>query len=389
MMQKKFFILPFLVFVCYSCVRNNDKQIANEDKPETVKIGNLKTIHPERKEVQLIIPVNGVITYDPSQFENISSRYMGRIEKLFVKYKNQSVIKGQKLFDIYCPDMMTGQSDLLYLLKNDPGNTDLIQQARQKLILLGLTGQQIEMIEKSGNPNYMLGIYSPVSGFTIDNENPSFSPPTVQKPSGTAASSSMGGSSSSGMGTATSMVNAGQVANELEVREGMYVKQGQTLFRIVKGDRLWGIFNLTPDKSAFISLGQPLDIGSNGEIFKGRIDFVEPVIRNGDKTITLRVQIDNHSTHFKVGQLVNASIYGNNVRGIWIPRTAVIDLGNKKVVFLKTNDSVQPHPVLTGIIYENYVLVNAGLSEKDEVVEEAQYLYDSDTFIKAGTNYLK
>jgi len=387
-MRSKFFKLLFVVIVCYSCDRNNQQQQASQEKAEKGNMEHLKTIHPERKEVQLIIPVNGVVTYDPSQFENVSSRYMGRIEKLFVKYKNQSVTKGEKLFDIYCPDMMTGQSDLLYLLKNDPENKDLIHQARQKLILLGLTEHQIEMIEKSGQPNYMLGIYSPISGFTIDNENPTASQAKDQKPSGTSATSSMGGSAIPGMGTSTSIAT-GPMMNELQVREGMYVRQGQTLFRIVKGDRLWGIFKINADKSTFISVGQSVDINTDAGVYKGKIDFVEPVIRSGDKTITLRVLIDNYSGHFKVGQLVNASIYGNKVRGIWIPRSAVIDLGNKNIVFLKTNDSIQPRPVLTGITYENNVLVYYGIDEKDEVVEEAQYLYDSDTFIKAGIKNLK
>jgi len=386
-MRYKIFLLSLAAFF-NSCVRNNQQHQADRSKPEQVKVEHLKTIHPERKEVQLIIPVNGVVTYDPSQFENISSRYMGRIEKLFVKYKNQSVTKGEKLFDIYCPEMMTGQSDLLYLLKNDPEYMDLIHQARQKLILLGLTEHQIEMIEKSGQPNYILGIYSPVSGITIDNENTTAFQAKDQKPSGTSASSSMGGSAIPGMGTSNSITTSPMV-NELQMREGMYVRQGQTLFRIVKGNRLWGIFKINADKSPFISVSQSVDIATDAGVYKGKIDFVEPVVRSGDKTITLRVLIDNHSGHFKVGQLVNASIYGNTVRGIWIPRSAVIDLGNKNIVFLKANDSVQPRIVLTGITYENNVLVYSGLNENDQVIEEAQYLYDSDTFIKPGIKNLK
>lgn len=389
MMRYKLFILPLLVALDCSCMRNNQQQQAGQEKPQEVKVEQLKTIHPERKEVQLIIPANGVVTYDPSQFENVSSRYMGRIEKLFVKYKNQSVTKGQKLFDIYCPEMMTGQSDLLYLLKNDPDNRELISQARQKLLLLGLTEPQIGMIERSGQPNYMLGIYSPVSGFTIDIENPSGTQTSVQKPSGTPASSSMGGSASTAAGPSVSMANTGPGENELEIREGMYVRQGQTLFRIVKGDRLWCIIKLNPDVSQFISVGQAVDIESNGDVYKGKIDFVEPVIRKGDKTMTLRVLINNTSHHFKVGQLVNAKLHGNTVRGIWIPRSALIELGNKNIVFLKTNDSVQPHTVLTGINYNNNVLIYSGINENDQIIEEAQYLYDSDTFLKEGIKKLK
>lgn len=388
-MSSKPFILLFIVFVCCSCVRNNQQQKTIQAKTEEGLMVHLKTIHPERRDVQLIIPVNGIITYDPSQFENVSSRYMGRIEKLYVKYKNQAVSKGQKLFDIYCPDMMTGQSDLLYLLKNDPSNSDLIRLARQKLILLGLTDHQIEMIEKEGQPNYMLSVYSPVSGFTIDNENPSGSLAEEQKLFKPARSSSMEGSSGGAMEPSQAVVSSGPVSNELQVSEGMYVKQGQTLFRVVKGDRLWGIVRLNPDKAPFISIGQSVDIQSNGNVYKTKIDFLEPVIRSGDKTITLRLKIENHSGLFKVGQLVDARIRGNTISGLWIPRSAVIDLGNKNIVFVKTNDSIQMRPVLTGITYENNILVYSGIDEKSQVVEEAQFLYDSDTFLKPDEKNFK
>ena len=382
-MRNTYFISLIFAFVSYSCDRSNPHQQADGAKPETGQVEHMKTFHPERKKVQLMIPVDGVITYDPSEFENVSSRYMGRIEKLFVKYKNQPVTKGQKLFDIYCPDMMTGQSDLLYLMKNDPGNRDLINQARQKLILLGLTESQMEAIIKSGQPDYILNIYSPVSGFTVDIENPSAQAQQDQNPGGSASSSPMGGPAPAAMTSSVSPAPK-TMANELEVREGMYIRQGQTLFRIVKGNHLWGLFKLNPDKVQFLARGQPVDISTECGTYHGKIDLIEPVIRNGDKTITIRVLIDNHEALFKVGQLINGRISGNTVGGIWIPRSAITGLGEKNIVFVKTGDSIQPRHILTGITYNNEVLVYSGVDEQDNVVADSQYLYDNDTFIKTG-----
>jgi membrane fusion protein, copper/silver efflux system len=388
-MRSGFFLFLIISIVCFSCKQNNKQLQADLARPGKGRAEGIKTIQPVKKEVQMIIPVDGVISYNPSQFENVSSRYMGRIEKLFVKYKNQSVTKGEKLFDIYCPDMMTGQNDLLYLLKNDPGNAELIHQARQKLILLGLTDPQIKKIEQSGQPNYTLAVYSPVSGFTIDNENTRGSRMNQRNPAGLPASSSMGVSGATGMVPAASPAQPAPTGSELQLREGMYVQQGQTLFRIVKGAHLWGIFNVNPEMSAFVAVAQSVDAGSEEGVYKGIIDFIEPVIRQGDKTMTVRVLIDNRDGHFKVGQLVHARVYGKNVTGLWIPRSAVIDLGNKSIVLVKLKDTVEPRRVITGITYENNVLVYSGLTEQDQVVEEVQYLYDSDTFIKSGITNVK
>jgi Cu(I)/Ag(I) efflux system membrane fusion protein len=89
-------------------------------------VSSIKTIIPVKKSMEIKSNVNGLITYDTRTFTAISSRFEGRIEKLFVKYNFQPIHKGQRILEIYSPELLTAQRDLLYLLKSDKENSQLI-----------------------------------------------------------------------------------------------------------------------------------------------------------------------------------------------------------------------------------------------------------------------
>ena len=92
----------------------------------------------QKREEQIEIEALGNIAYDTRQVGSISARVSGRIEKLYVKYRYQKISKGQHILDIYSPELLTAQQNLLFLLKNDAGNTTLIEAAKEKLLLLGM-----------------------------------------------------------------------------------------------------------------------------------------------------------------------------------------------------------------------------------------------------------
>ena len=81
----------------------------------------------------------GTVAYDTRLVNTISARVSGRIEKLYVKYRYQHIMKGQKIMDIYSPELLTAEQELIFLLKNDPSNISLINAAKQKLLLLGVS----------------------------------------------------------------------------------------------------------------------------------------------------------------------------------------------------------------------------------------------------------
>src|SRR5439155_1581072 len=99
----------------------------------SVVISSINTVAPVRKSMDVEVKANGIITYDTRSLTTISSRLNGRIEKLFVRNNFQPIYKGQKILEVYSPELLTAQRDLLYLLKSDKENSQLIEGAKEKL----------------------------------------------------------------------------------------------------------------------------------------------------------------------------------------------------------------------------------------------------------------
>ena len=131
-------------------------------------ISNVNAITPEQKEIPMEISAEGYLTFDSRTFNNIASRFSGRIEKLYIRYAFQEIHRGQRIFDIYSPDMVTAQQDLIYLAKNSAQETGLINAAKQKLLLQGMTYEQVSQVIKTGKPFFCLPVYSPYEGHVHD-----------------------------------------------------------------------------------------------------------------------------------------------------------------------------------------------------------------------------
>ena len=103
-------------------------------------VGNYKTTTPKDTIINSEINLPGIVAYDPNSSVNIAARMSGRIERLYVNYKYQKVTKGQKLFDIYSPELLTEQQNFIYLITNDTENQSIIEASKQKLRLYGIIG---------------------------------------------------------------------------------------------------------------------------------------------------------------------------------------------------------------------------------------------------------
>lgn len=328
-------------------------------------ISSVNAITPEEKEIPVSILANGYLDFDARTFNNIASRFSGRIEKLYIKYAFQEIHKGQRIFDVYSPDLVTAQQDLIYLVKNSPQETGLFNAARQKLTLLGMTYEQINQVLKTGKAFYNLPVYSPYEGHVHDTQH-------------------------SQMEGVTTGANANFSNNlPLAVKEGMFVQKGQTLFNVVDPHMLWAVIKIDPSVISAIKLNQPVTItlpDIPGKIINAKVNFIEPVLENGDKATSIRVYVNNMDHDLKVNSLVKAEIQTGTKNGLWIPRSAVVDLGRTRIVWLKQGTLFRAHQVSTGIINGNEIQVTKGLMQTDSLASNAQYLTDSESFIKTKGN---
>src|SRR3990167_10429578 len=134
-------------------------------------VGNFKTTTPKDTTINSEINLPGIVVYDPNSSINIVARTSGRIEKMYVNYKYQKVAKGQKLFDIYSPELLTEQQNFIYLISNDAENQSIITASKQKLLLYGMTLSQINTLASAKRVNPVISIYSSASGIIQGTES--------------------------------------------------------------------------------------------------------------------------------------------------------------------------------------------------------------------------
>jgi Cu(I)/Ag(I) efflux system membrane fusion protein len=325
-------------------------------------ISDIKAITPEEKEIPTQITGQGYLDFDSRTFNNIAARFSGRIEKLYIKYAFQEIYRGQRIFDIYSPDMVSAQQDFIYVSKNSPTETGLISAARQKLLLLGMTDGQLKQVVATGRPFYSLPVYSPYDGHVHDAPHSQMSGPPDAKPEQNFAGNM-----------------------PLSVKEGMYVEKGQTIFNVVDPHRLWAIIKIDGSAISVLKLNQPVEISFPdipGKTLAGKVNFIEPALQAGDKTTAIRVYLDNMDHGLEVNSVIKATIQTGTTKGLWIPRAALLDLGKTKIVWLKTGPLYRAHEVSTGVIDGNEIEIRSWLSATDSLASNAQYLTDSESFIK-------
>ena len=313
----------------------------------------------ERKEENIELDVLGNVAYDTRQIGTITSRASGRIEKLYIRYRYQLVRKGQKVMDIYSPELATAQQNLLFLVRNDPGNTTLIQAAEQRLILLGLNKEQINQVVSSKKIMYSVSVYSSYAGFATD--------------------FARGSANTNDMNT---MANPTQ---ELNIKEGMYLQKGQAVFSVYNADKAWILLNLYPEQQALVRIGNPVSIvpeTSPQHGFSGRIDYIEPLFRQSNKTVTARVNFRNNQLGLPIGSRVKAKIFGNIKDAMWLPKEAVLSLGRNRIVFVKEASGFRAREINTGLVLSHSIEIIKGLSLTDSVAANAHYLVDNEAFIK-------
>jgi Cu(I)/Ag(I) efflux system membrane fusion protein len=325
-------------------------------------ISAVTAITPTQKDIATEIQAEGYLDFDARMFNNIASRFSGRIEKLYIKYAFEEIHSGQRIFDIYSPDMVTAQQDLLFLIKNSPQETGLVEAAKQKLLLLGMTTGQINQVIKTQKAMHSLPVYSPYEGHVHDM-------PHTQ----------MAGSSEPS--TPTDYTNN----LPLSVKEGMYVEKGQNLFNVVNPHMLWAVIKINASDVAGLKLNQPVTISlpdMPGKMINGKVNFIEPILQNGDKTTSIRVYVDNMDHELKVNSQVKATIQTGTAEGLWIPKAALLDLGRTKIVWLKDGARFKAHQVNAGNISGNEIQIKKGLSVTDSLASNAAFLTDSEGFIK-------
>ena len=157
---------------------------------------------------------------------------------------------------------------------------------------------------------------------------------------------------------------------------------GQTLVKIVDTNAIRVDLDLVQEQIGMIKVGDKIEVDfGNGNKRVASVDFVQPFFTEGQNFLKVRLYTDKVEM-LPIGQLVQANIELNSNASLWIPKQSVIDLGNEKIVFIKDRETLEPKRIATGIVSDEFVEVKSGLATSDEIALNAQYLVDSESFIK-------
>lgn len=364
----------------------NQKALSISAEPTNRKVFSNQALVRPVKRVQSI-PVNayGFVSLDERRSNQLSARAGGRIERLYIKYENQFLRKGDKILDLYSPDLNTYQEELLYAHKVDPDG-ELPKHAAHKLRLLGVTDAQIKRIIESGKTFVTLSIYSAHDGYIF------YGPSTQTSPS--AMASSQGGSKMGGMGSVSQQsqpVSPSMSSASGPVREGAYVSAGQTLFWINDLREVWGILSVDNLHQDEIALNDSITIVS--ELIPDKpintiVKFFEPQYATGQKFIQVRVYLPNHGKDLRINSLLEATIYPKTKVALTLPATSILYLGGREAVWKKVGQTgggahiLEIHFVRLGPVSQGHVTVVSGLDADDEVALDAGFLMDRESLIK-------
>ncbi|MEW6468784.1 MAG: efflux RND transporter periplasmic adaptor subunit [Bacteroidota bacterium] len=321
-------------------------------------LSQVKAIRPVEMKIPAVLAVSGVIGYDTRKVNTVSARVNGRIENLYVKSRFQRVVAGQKLFDIYSPELVTEQENLIYLLNNDPENTIIINAAEKKLALLGLTTDQVEEVKRTKKAFYSISVYSPYSGQVHEPETDVN--PVVQ-------------------GT---MSQGASAPGELSVKEGMYVQKGQIIFAVYDTRSVWALLNIDPESQNLVRVNQRAVIRIGMDTIETSVGFIEPAIRQHQKSVTVRCYLKNPGNNLKIGTVITANIYGDSIPGLYVPFSAVLSLGQKKAVFVMEEGLFRARQVSAGFRADDWISIISGIDGTDSIAANAQLLIDSESFVK-------
>ncbi len=371
---RSLWIITLVLFAVSSCKQKVDLSDSHED-PYVLEIDSSLAVllKPTNREVISSVPtvtaesgaklfsveVPGQITYDSRNQTDLAARVSGRIERLYVKYNYQPIKKGQLIMEIYSPDLAAAQRELL-LISGSDGKSNLLQSAKQRLLLLGMSAAQIDTVLRTGKVNYSIPVFSNASGFIIEKSISSNSNKLIFNNNGDEMSMN---------------------ASDILLKEGQYVNAGQALFSIYKMGSLLAEFSIQPQFSQYVKAGTSLLIQLNDSqnMIKEKIGLIEPTLKNGESFSLARVYLKDTSLH--PGQLVKAYVPIMIDEGWWLPKESVWQSGINSIVFKKENGVFVPKNIKTAITMNGSVQIMEDISSW-EIASNAYYLVDSESFIR-------
>ncbi len=323
--------------------------------PAFVQNIGVQSVEVERRDIAFTIRTIGTVTYDDKKLAVINTKYPGWVENVQVNYVGETVSKGQPLFEVYSPDLVTTQKEYLsaldYAEKLSQSDLpeikeralSLLNASRERLRYWDISEEQIRQLEKLRRPTRSLKVFSPVSGMVLEKMDQGL--------------------------------------------EGIYVKPGMNLYKIVDLSTVWVEAEVFEDQVPWLKLGQfaRLEFPSQpGRKYGGTIQYVYPFFNQKTRTMQVSLEVSNSDLELRAGMYANVTFEVPSAHDVLtVPEESVIHSGTRNVVVLDRGDGTfKVSEVTLGVSGDGVWEVKKGVSAGDRVVVSSQFLIDSESNLR-------
>jgi len=321
--------------------------------PVVVQNMNVRTAPVQQKDLATTVNAVGKVEYDEQKLYNVNTKISGWIEQLFVDYTGKMVQRGQPLFSIYSPELVTTQQEYLLALKNQKkvssssfqtiraGGNSLLEATRKRLEYWDIPESEIERLEQTGEIKKAITLKAPASGVVL---------------------------------------HKNAVAGE-------FIKAGTPAFKIADLSTVWVQASVYDYEVPWIREGQSAEMELSyqpGETYRGRVAYIYPSLDQKSRTVQVRLEFPNPNLELKPGMYADVRIQTRPKQNVTvIPNEAIIRTGERNIVFVAKGDGAfEPREVTLGMEggqRNNEIEVLSGLKPGEQIVTSGQFLFDSES----------
>ena len=322
--------------------------------PEKIQKMGVKAEAAKLRLLDRSVRASGRVEIDESRTYTVTAKFEGYIERLHVNTTGQPVGRGQPLFEVYSPELVSAQREYALAAQGvgklgEAGGEaqgamqQLAESSLQRLKNWDISEEQIKVLARSGEVKRTLTFRSPAAG----------------------------------------------IVSEKKAVQGMRFMPGETLFQIADISAVWVQADVFEQDIAAVNVGQKARIRINaypGEVFEGRIAYVYPTLKAETRTVPVRIELPNRKGKLKPAMFADVDIpAGGAAPVLTVPASAVIDSGPRQVVIVQLAEGrFEPRPVKLGQRGGEFVQVLEGVKEGEPVVVAANFLIDAESNLKAA-----
>ncbi|WP_370090002.1 efflux RND transporter periplasmic adaptor subunit [Ekhidna sp.] len=309
--------------------------------PTAMQLADVVTAKVGSESAMKTIRLNGKVQEDERLIFSQSTHFPGRIEKLSVNFTGELVSKGSVIANLYSPQLVTAQEELFEAYKIRESQPNLYRAAREKLKNWKLSENQIDQIISTGKVKDQFPILADQSGYVISKK----------------------------------------------VNLGDYVNRGQILYEIANLSRVWVLFDVYENDLSWIKKGDSIQFAISslpGQNFKGKIDYIDPVINSKTRVTKARVVVNNEDRNLKPEMFASGEVkaaLGSTGNEITVPKSAVMWTGKRSVVYVKQSTDQGMHfkmrEVTLGPALGNAYVIEAGLEQGEEIAVNGTFSIDA------------